>query len=59
MLSSIYYFPVLANHWAEKDDRERKGKIWQPRVPFPFSPSLIIGEAKGESVNRKCVCQEM
>ena len=46
---------------AANDVIEGKGEIGQSRVPFPFSPSLIISGAErgGESAGRKCVCQEM
>ena len=36
------HFPVLANHLFEYNDTKIKGKAWQPLVPFPVSPSLLI-----------------
>lgn len=43
-LASLY----LATTYAQKDDAEQKGRIEQPIVPFPSSPSLLINKLKSE-----------
>lgn len=50
------YWPTT---YAENVDIERKEKIRQTMVLFPFSPFLLISKPKGEYVSRMCVYREV